>query len=148
MSNRNGMFSAIPANKWCHSHQRLQPPQKVTCGEPWGNSGRKKYLPSSSPSDSVLLIQPWEAQDGKTGFWPQIVEMHIKRDLFQWAQTLQLPIHRKALNSLKLGYLVTFNFTRTFWCSCYLPFVAKLLYNLLPSQAVLLGSLGCCLLRA
>lgn len=51
--------------------------------------------PSSSWHPQLLLSQ-WCAQQGnsgwrETGFWPQMVKMHIK------GKILHLPIHRKAL---------------------------------------------------
>ena len=77
--------------------QSLQPAPKDA---PWGDSG-------------------WES----TGYWCQRAEVHI-RGLISGSPDLHLPIHRKALNSLR--YLVFFK--ENFWCSNYLVFAAKTPY--------------------
>ena len=88
------MFLAISVNKGCHSHQLLQPP---------GNSGRKKYLPSTSHQTTATPHgEPWKNSGCEnTGYWPQIAEMHLKAIISESKpRLLRLPIHRKVLNSL------------------------------------------------
>ena len=61
----------------CHSHRQLQPPQ-WWAGEPWGNSGWKEYLPSSSHQNAATPhAEPWgNSGCGNTGSWPQTAELH------------------------------------------------------------------------
>ena len=78
----NGILCAISVNKGCHSHQRLAATTRGWTDEPWGNSGCEN-----------------------TGYSPQIAEVHVKEMI---SLSPDLPIHRKALNSLNLRCLVSF----------------------------------------
>ena len=87
---RSGIFPAISVNKGSHSCQQLQPPQ-WRAGEPWGNSGRKEYLPSNIAPirlQSSPAVSPEETQDVKprdTG--PRRLRC-IPKEWLQWALAL------------------------------------------------------------
>ena len=74
--------------------------------EPQGSSGSEKHR--------RLAQDSWD--------------MYERND-FSEPRLLHLPIYRKALNSLTCDVWFSY-LTIIFWCSDYLPFVRKLLYNL------------------
>ena len=87
---RSGLFPAISVNKGGLSHQQLQPPQ-WRAGEPWGNSGRKEYLPSIIAAirlQSPPAVSPEETQDVKTQDTGPRQLGCIPEEWFQWARTL------------------------------------------------------------
>ena len=87
---------------------------------------RLQPLPRVSPEE----IQDVTIQD--TG--PRKLRSY-QRNEFSEPRLLHLPIHRKALNSLTWDIWFSLIITIILWCSNYLPFVVKLLYNLAPRLA-------------
>ena len=68
-------------------------------GEPWGNSGRKECLPSSSLRTSTTPYSgTWRSSECGPNRWGA-----YQRNDFSDLQLLLLPIHRKALNTLTWG---------------------------------------------
>ena len=146
-------------DKWniaCHiSIQRISQSSAITAlmsaGEFWGNTGRKEYLPSSNPQAAATLCdEPWGSSGWEsTGHWPQRAEEHIKKKDFTEPKPLNLPIHRKVLNSLTWDIWFSLIHKKYFWCSDYLSFVANYITWLLPCllKSVLSGLLDMLSLR-
>ena len=88
------------------SHRRLQPSLPAT---PKGAQAVKQNR------NRLLALDCWDG---------------YKRNDSREPRLLHLPIPRKALNCLT--WKIWFYLAIIFWCSDYLPFVAKLLYNLAP----------------
>ena len=58
---------------------------------------------------SLPMVSPEETQAVKTGFWPQIVEGHIKEIISVSPDSCNFPYIESA-KFLNLGYLVAFNY--------------------------------------
>ena len=87
---RSGIFPAVSVNKGGHSYQQSQPSQ-WRAGEPWGNSGRKEYLPSIIAAirlQSPPAVSPEETQDVETQDTGPRQLRCIPKEWFQWARTL------------------------------------------------------------
>ena len=97
----------------------------------------EENLPFSSHKTAATPYdEPWETQDVKKGYWPQRVEVHIKRMISE-PRLLHLTINRKILNFLTWDGWFSLIYQKIFRCPDYLAFVAKLLYNLAPSLTFL-----------
>ena len=74
----NGIFPAISVNKAFTVISNCSSPRWAS--EPWGNSGRKEYLPSGShQTASTPYGEPWGSSGCENiGYWPQIAEVHIR----------------------------------------------------------------------
>ena len=115
--------------------------------EPWGNSRRKEYPPSSNHQTAATPYGVGILKKLRMGILaPDSWGVSRKND-FSEPRLLHLPTHRKGLNSLTWD--IWFSLTITFWLSDYLPFVAQLLYNLVPplasSEQFSQDYLKCCL---
>ena len=94
--------------------------------EPWGNSGWRQMgcLPAAMLSVTAASPQRHTLRRLRMRkhrvLVPKSWGAHQRND-FREPRRLHLPIHRKALNSLR--YLVFFK--ENFWCSNYLVFAAK-----------------------
>ena len=70
-------------------------------GEPWGNSGRKEYLTSSSHQTTVTPSEPWgNSGCESTGYWPANSWGAYQRNDFSESPFLHPSVHRKTLHSL------------------------------------------------
>ena len=147
---RNGVFPAILVNKdvtvigdssmpivnsWALRAVRMEEntwliwqPRGCTHSLLWAlrNSGCEKR--------GILASDSWDAYESNNFSGPKL---------------LHLPLHGKALNSLTWDIWFSFINNNLFWCSSYLPFVARLLYNLGPPLTSLeqfsQSYLRCCL---
>ena len=137
---RNGIFSAISANKDVTVNINSSPPGHSRRRRPaWSGSHQTAATPYRSLEEPrmwqhrILAPDSWDACEGAD---------------FSEPKPSHLPIHRKMLNSLTWD--VCFQLTIISWCSGYLPFVSKLLNDLAPSLSssgqFSQDSLRCCLL--
>ena len=101
------MLHATSVNKWCCSHQPLQPPP-LHHSKPQGNSGQKHNPPqwiirhcSHSLNEATWGDSVWENRILAPNSWGA----YQNKDLSE-PRLLHLLIHRKALNSLR--YLAFF----------------------------------------
>ena len=92
----------------------------------WVLRALRKGKNTCDPLPTVSLKGAQEVKN--TGDWPRIAETCTK-GMISVSPDSHLPIYRKALNSLTCDVWFSY-LTIIFWCSDYLPFVRKLLYNL------------------
>ena len=142
----------------CHSHQQLQPSnvswwvlrkhrkEKNTHLaairirlQPLPTLATVKLRMRKTPQDIPMGCSPWGRKELDVTEWLSTAVQHIlvpdswgtyQRSDFSEPRFLHLPINIKSLNSLI--WIFYFSLTTIFWCSDYLSFVAKLLYNLGP----------------
>ena len=123
---RNGIFSAISANKDVTVISNSSPPGHSRRRPAWSGSRQAaatSYRSLEEPrmwQHRILAPDSWDACEGAD---------------FSEPKPSHLPIHRKVLNSLTWD--VCFQLTIISWCSGYLPFVVKRLYNQAPHLASL-----------
>ena len=142
-------YSCLMSTQGCHSLQ-WYPPSKCDFLSPKGTHDGEQYLWwGGHPAAATPRGEHWGTQKVKnTRSWPQTAEIHVKgiyeRHNFSEPRLLQLPIHRKVLNSL--SWDIWFSLIhKTLLILRLLALCYKLLYNLTPFphllRKVLSGSL-------
>ena len=123
---RNGILPVISLNKGCPGHQRMQPSNRNWWALRKLRKEKNPWLLIAIRRQPLLMVNPEETQMRKYRILVPYSWSTYQRNNFHEPRFLQLPLPRKALDSLR--YLVLIN--NIFWWSDYLPFVTKLLYIL------------------
>ena len=122
-------------NTACHiSKQRtLQPSSHHITATPKVNPGGAQDI-NKMPFRTVHLEETWDKKAQDTG--PKYLRC-ISKEWFQWAQTLYLLIHRKALNSLTWDIwfslinstLLMFQLPGLYWKNSYISWLPPCLFD-------------------
>ena len=112
--------------------------------DPWGNSGRKKYLVSSSHQPvATPHSEPWgNSGCENSGYWPKIAGGADQRNDFSEPRLLHLPMHRNVLNFLKWDvwfsliycYLSVFPTTSSLFQNSCISWLLPYLFEVVPQS--------------
>ena len=141
-------FQLLTTEKWnisCHTRKQKISQSSAIAALQWepvspeGTQGQGVYLLSSSHQPGATTSdKPWGTQKGRTGYWPQIAEMYIKRMISLHLDFCNFPTQKSA-KFFNLGYLVFFNSQKnTFEVQTTCPFLQNLFITwLLPATYLL-----------